>query len=284
MTEIERQRRQQTRDRIGAAVVLAFVALTILALVTGGGLAQEDNATTNETETETAETENGETHTLAVETEGEPVSYTVTASSPVTLEENEEDDTIQDDRSANGRVGGTPWDNDSEANDTRDVILYKGEIESFQYSGEDIVTYIDGEAVDPDEISENPEPVTAENASETPNETDSNGTINNSSANVSENESSPIVNTSDENETASNETDGSDSTDSTDDTNDTGDIGNAGDSNETEDNSSGMDNRSMNESASVVEERDFGTFLKGLAIGLVGIGILVASVVIIVRP
>lgn len=252
---------QRNRYQLGMALLIALVALTVLTLASTGGLAQDDN------ETETNQTEN-ETHRLVVETENESVAYTITASSPVTLEENEEADAIQDDRTANGRVGGTPWDN--ETDDTRDVILYKGKIESFQYTGEDIVTTLDGEEIDPDEIGgEDPEPVTDENATETPNATDSNGTIN-AQPNETENNSTPVVNeskTDDENTTEN----------ATEETTDA-------DRQEENSTSKADDQPSVNKTeAPSGDGGSFQTFLIGLAAGVVGIVAVVASVVIVIR-
>lgn len=105
-------------------------------------------------------------HTLVIETTGEPVQYTLSASGSVSGDAGESD-TIQG-KTLNGRVGGVPWNNTT--NDTKDTVTYTGYIETFQHRGNDPQLRLEGQQISPATLSANHLQIVRPNSS--------NGTIN----------------------------------------------------------------------------------------------------------
>lgn len=90
-------------------------------------------------------------HTLIIETPGEPIQYTLSASGSISGESGE-NDAVQG-KTLSGRVGGVPWNNTTD--DTKDTITYTGHIETFQYRGDDPQLQLDGQGITSDTLSAN---------------------------------------------------------------------------------------------------------------------------------
>ncbi|UPM42914.1 hypothetical protein [Halocatena salina] len=90
-------------------------------------------------------------HTLIVETTGDPVQYTISATENISGE-TDEGDAIQG-RTLSGRVGGVPWDNTTD--DTTDTVTYTGYIDSFQHRGDDLQLRLGGQEISPAILSGN---------------------------------------------------------------------------------------------------------------------------------
>lgn len=92
-----------------------------------------------------------EEHTLVIETTGEPIQYTLSASGSVSGDSGE-NDAVQG-KTLSGRVGGVPWNNTS--NDTKDTITYTGYIETFQHRGDNVQLQLDEQEISPTTLSAN---------------------------------------------------------------------------------------------------------------------------------
>ncbi|WP_330631932.1 hypothetical protein [Halocatena halophila] len=92
-----------------------------------------------------------ETHTITIESTNGSVQYVLSASEWINSTENE--GAAPQGTRLSGRVGSLPW-NESTA-DASDTIEYRGYIETFQFNGDGIQVYLDGQQVDPEIISAN---------------------------------------------------------------------------------------------------------------------------------
>lgn len=124
-----------------------FVVVSVVAL--SGAVAAVAGPSTVD---QTAPPQNAsDERTLVIETTGEPVQYTLSASGSVSGDPGESD-TVQG-RTLNGRVGGVPWNNTT--NDTEDTVTYTGYIETFQYRGDDLQLRLEGQQISPATLSAN---------------------------------------------------------------------------------------------------------------------------------
>ncbi len=94
---------------------------------------------------------NQETHTLTIESTNGSVQYMVSASEWINTTESEE--AAPQGTRLSGRVGPLPW-NESRA-DTKDTIEYRGYIETFQFDGDGVRVFLDGNRVDPEILRAN---------------------------------------------------------------------------------------------------------------------------------
>lgn len=121
------------------SIILLALCLALLAAPSTATFIDERNAAAQSEQME---------NTLVIQTNGEPVSYTITASKGA-IPENESSDSIRG-KTVDGRVG---HNTDEGETDQEDVIKYNGYIENFDYGNEDIRVEMNGEKISPRVLS-----------------------------------------------------------------------------------------------------------------------------------
>jgi hypothetical protein len=131
-----------SRSRRSILLIIFVTFLTVVSVPIISTAAGVSETTPEETASKT--------HTLVIKTVGETVTYRATASGDIHFVTQEKHDSRTMGSGVSGNLGGVPWD---PTNDSKDIIKYTGYIQGFQFRGEDIRVFLDGERISPEVLA-----------------------------------------------------------------------------------------------------------------------------------